>query len=43
MIGSRHQNYKNKNSEAKSSWYNWLINLILEILKKRSVVQKTKL
>ena len=43
MNSLRHQNYKNENTETKDSGYNWLINYIPEIVKKRWVVLKTKL
>ena len=43
MDSLRHQNYKNKTTETKNGWHDWLINYILELVKKRWVVLKTKL
>ena len=39
----RHQYYKNENNNIKSTWYNWLVKNVPELLDKRWVVLKTKL
>ena len=39
----RHKYHKNENSNIKSTWYNWLVKHVPELLEKRWVVLKTKL
>ena len=41
---SKHQNYKNENSETQNPWYDWLISYIPVIIKKKWwAVLKTKI
>ena len=39
----RHKYHKNENSDIKSTWYNWLVKHVPELLEKRGIVLKTKL
>ena len=43
MSSQRNRNYKNRNSSSKKPWYNWLINYILNIVKKNGGGIKDKI